>query len=59
MGRAIVRSPNREVENHYQRPQIEQIMWIVERPDHHCGDDLVQTTHPQTYKQIQVRNWSK
>ena len=21
--------------------QIEHIMWVIERPDHHCGDDLV------------------
>ena len=23
------------------RPQIDHILWVVERPDHHCGDDLV------------------
>ena len=23
------------------RRQIEHIMWVLERPDHHCGDDLV------------------
>ena len=32
-------SPNLEVAS--RRPQIEHIMWVVERPDHHCGDDLV------------------
>ena len=32
-------TPNRGVIN--RRPQIEHIMWGRERPDHHCGDDLV------------------
>ena len=30
---------NRGVAN--RRPQIEHIMRLVKRPDHHCGDDLV------------------
>ena len=32
-------TPNRGVVD--QRTQIEHIIWVVERPDHRCGDDLV------------------
>ena len=33
------RTPNRGVVN--RRPQTDHISGGVERPDHHCGDDLV------------------
>ena len=36
------RTPNRRVVN--RRPQIAHVMWVVERPDHHCGDDLAPYT---------------
>ena len=36
---AFAKTPN-------ERMQIEYNMWVVERPDHHCGDDLFPTNPP-------------
>ena len=47
-------TPNRGVAN--RRPHIEHIMWVVERPDHHCDNDLVLNVIDTTGAQNECAN---
>ena len=43
----LPRIPNRGVAN--RRPQIERVIYVVELPDHQCGDDLVLQRNRNVY----------